>query len=240
MKFHKSLPTILCLSPALALSFLGAGCNKKPEGDMERSSYFIGQQIGLNLKRQGVGLKKAELVQGLSDALDGKPSQLNEQEMQAAQQNFNNAVNAKIKETEQNNIKAAEKFLEDNKKNPDWKTTESGLQYKVLKEGSGHAPGAKSTVVVHYTGTLIDGTKFDSSRDRAGPAEFRVDGVIAGWTEALQMMKPGAHWVVLLPPHLAYGASGSGPIPPNSVLLFDMELLGVKGGGGDAAPKGKK
>jgi FKBP-type peptidyl-prolyl cis-trans isomerase len=224
----------------LALFTALPGCNKKPEGDLERSSYFIGQQIGQNLKKQNLNLKQTELLQGITDALEGKNARLSETEMQAAQNNFNKLVNSKIKETEDKNKKSAEQFLEENKKNAGWATTASGLQYKVLKEGSGKSPGEKSTVQVHYTGTLLDGTKFDSSRDRTQPGLFKVDGVIPGWTEALKLMKPGAHFVVVLPPQLAYGPTGAGPIPPNSVLVFDMELLAVNDGDQPAKQDKKK
>ncbi len=117
-----------------------------------------------------------------------------------------------------------------NKSNPAVKTTESGLQYEIVKEGAGANPKDTDIVKVHYTGTLMDGTKFDSSVDRGQPVEFPVTGVIPGWTEALKLMKPGAKWKLYIPAKLAYGPQGRPSIPPNSVLIFDVELLETKTG----------
>jgi FKBP-type peptidyl-prolyl cis-trans isomerase FklB len=124
-----------------------------------------------------------------------------------------------------------EKFLADNKKKEGIKTTASGLQYKVIKDGTGKTPKATDTVSTHYRGTLISGKEFDSSYKRGEPAEFPVNGVIKGWTEALQLMKEGAKWQLFIPSELAYGERGAGQdIGPNSTLIFDIELLSVKAG----------
>lgn len=125
------------------------------------------------------------------------------------------------------NLTKAQQFLEQNKQEPDVQVTESGLQYKVLEEGSGASPSADDTVRVHYRGTLLDGTEFDSSYARGEPAEFGVSQVISGWTEALQKMKVGGKWKLWIPPSQAYGARGQGPIPPNSLLVFEVELLDI-------------
>ena len=127
------------------------------------------------------------------------------------------------------NKKEGEAFLAANAKKPGVKTTKSGLQYKVIKEGTGAVPKATDTVKTHYTGTLVDGTKFDSSVDRGEPAVFGVTQVIPGWTEALQLMKVGSKWQLAIPWDIAYGADGGGRMPPNSVLVFDIELLGIEG-----------
>ncbi len=129
-----------------------------------------------------------------------------------------------------NPTEKAEKFLMDNKAKEGVKTLASGLQYKVLKEGTGKTPKASDTVVTHYRGTLLDGKEFDSSYKRNEPAEFPVGGVIKGWTEALQLMKEGDKWMLFIPPNLAYGARGTpgGPIGPNETLIFEIELLKVK------------
>jgi len=121
-------------------------------------------------------------------------------------------------------------FLEENSSRPNVVTTSTGLQYIVLKEGGGVKPSSSSTVVTHYQGEFVDGTVFDSSRQRGAPATFSVGGVIKGWTEALQLMNEGSHWRLFIPPELAYGArgAGGGRIPPDSVLIFDIELLEVK------------
>ena len=123
--------------------------------------------------------------------------------------------------------KEGEAFLAANAKAPGVKTTKSGLQYKVLKDGTGKSPAKTDTVTTHYKGTLIDGTQFDSSYDRNKPASFQVDGVIKGWTEALQMMKEGSKWQLFIPWDLAYGPEGRPGIPPNATLVFEVELLKV-------------
>ena len=126
------------------------------------------------------------------------------------------------------NLKAGEDFLAANAKKEGVKTTASGLQYKVIKSGSGPSPKPTDTVKVHYNGTLIDGTVFDSSIRRGSPATFPVNGVIPGWTEALQLMKVGDKWQLFIPAKLAYGEQGPGPIGPNATLIFDVELLGIE------------
>lgn len=219
---------LISLLGCLACTFALFACSKKLESDQQKASYFIGQQIGNNLKKQNLSFDQSLVLEGLLDAMKGKDSRLDPKQMAEAQQIFNRMVIGKAQEVEKQNLKTATEFLEANKKNPGWVTTASGLQYKVLKAGKGKKPKATDTVVVHYVGTLHDGTKFDSSRDRGQPAEFKVNGVIKGWSEALQLMNEGSHWIIVLPASLAYGPSGNGPIPPNAVLMFDVELLKVK------------
>lgn len=210
-----------------ALTILAVGCSDKPTGDKQTASYYLGHTMGQNLRKQNLDIDQKEVVHGLRDGLNGKEAALNEAELSAAQQAFTKMAAQKNQELQQANAEKAAKFLEDNKKNEGWKVTASGLQYKVLKEGTGKVPTDTSTVTVHYIGTLVDGTKFDSSRDRTAPAEYKLNAVIKGLREALSMMKEGSHWVVLLPPDLAYGPAGNGPIPPNSVLMYDLEVLKV-------------
>lgn len=223
---------ITMISKALTLttfaSFLVACPAKKPETDTAKASYFLGQQIGQNLRKQNLQLDRGLIMQGLSDALGNKESLLSKEEIQAAQQILSRMASEQMAEIQKVSLKTATEFLEANKKNPGWLTTASGLQYKVLKEGKGRKPKATDTVSVHYVGTLHDGTKFDSSRDRGTPAEFKMNAMIKGMAEALLLMPEGSHWVILLPSSLAYGPSGSGPIPPNAVLMFDVELLKIK------------
>jgi FKBP-type peptidyl-prolyl cis-trans isomerase FklB len=136
------------------------------------------------------------------------------------------AVQQELKEKAEKNLVESEKFLAENKAKEGVKTTASGLQYKVLKEGEGPSPKVGDTVTVNYRGTLIDGTQFDSSYDRGEPATFPLTGVIPGWTEALQLMKKGSKWMLYIPPNLAYGERGAGNrIPPNSTLIFEVELI---------------
>lgn len=206
------------------------GCDKKAKlnTDQEKASYAIGQQIGKSLKMQNADVVINSLVGGMQDALDGKDGKLKPEEMQAALQKMQEGAMKKAMEQAEVNQKKGDEYLATNKAKSGVKTTDSGLQYEVVKEGSGNSPKDTDTVKVHYTGTLITGEKFDSSRDRNEPAEFPVNGVIPGWTEALKLMKPGAQWKLVIPSKLAYGPQGRPGIPPNSTLVFDVELLEVK------------
>ena len=198
----------------------------------QKSSYAIGMDIGANFKRQEIDVDSKALAAGIADALAGK-AQLSDAEQRQVLTELRTQLmgkaEARQKEAGDKNQKDGEKFLAENKKKDGVKTTASGLQYKVLKSGSGKTPKATDTVKVHYQGTLIDGTVFDSSIERGEPATFPVNGVIPGWTEVLQLMKEGDKWQVVIPSQLAYGAQGAGPkIGPNSTLIFDVELLSVE------------
>src|SRR5207302_10437867 len=149
---------------------------------------------------------------------------------------FEKDMEQKQKEAGDKNKAEGTKFLEENKKKESVKTTASGLQYKVLKDGNGAQPKKTDTVTVNYRGTLINGTEFDSSYKRGQPATFPVNGVIPGWSEALGLMKPGAKWELFVPPQLAYDMQSRPPIPPGSLLIFEVELLSVKGAGTPAPP----
>jgi FKBP-type peptidyl-prolyl cis-trans isomerase len=197
--------------------------------DEEKVSYAIGQQIGGNMKSQGIPINTRVLAASIEDAFSGKPSQMKPEEMQAAMMKMRESMMARQEAAGKENKEKGAKFLEENKKKPNVKVTASGLQYEIVSEGKGNAPKASDTVKVHYTGTLIDGTKFDSSHDRNEPAVFPVGGVIRGWTEALQLMKPGAKYKLAIPSELAYGEQGRPGIPPNSVLQFEVELIEVQG-----------
>ena len=200
----------------------------------QKISYAIGMDIGSNLKRQEIDVDPKILAAGIADALTGK-LQLTDAEAKQVINEFRTQMMAKMeskqKEAGDKNIKAGEDFLAANAKKEGVKTTASGLQYKVLKagDGKGKTPKPTDTVKVHYHGTLIDGTVFDSSVDRGQPATFPVNGVIAGWTEVLQLMKEGDKWQVYIPSKLAYGERGAGgQIGPNSALIFEVELLSVE------------
>ena len=201
-----------------------------------RISYTIGVNIGQDFKSQKMDVDPDILLMGLKDSVSGKELQLTEEEMVQEIQNFQQEMQAKmIAEMEEKSTKnkaAGEAFLAENAKQEGVVVTESGLQYKVLEPGAGNSPGLADVATVHYRGTLIDGTQFDSSYDRGQPATFPVGGVIAGWTEALQLMKPGAKWQLFIPAALAYGERGAGQdIGPNATLLFDVELISVEKGG---------
>ena len=226
----KKQATLALTAVAAVASVALVGCDKKAKlnTDQEKASYAIGQQIGKSLKMQNADVVMPSLVGGMQDALDGKEGKLKPEEMQGALQKMQEGAMKKAMEQADANGKKGDEFLASNKTKAGVKTTDSGLQYEVVKEGSGNSPKDTDTVKVHYTGTLITGEKFDSSRDRNEPAEFPVNGVIPGWTEALKLMKPGAQWKLVIPAKLAYGPQGRPGIPPNSTLLFDVELLEVK------------
>ncbi|MDT8443515.1 MAG: FKBP-type peptidyl-prolyl cis-trans isomerase [Desulfuromonadales bacterium] len=200
-----------------------------------RISYTIGVNIGKDFKTQKMDIDADILLLGLKDSMDGKELRLTDEEMTSAIESFQEEMQAKITaEMEAMVVKnkaEGEAFLAENAKKEGVVVTDSGLQYKVLEPGEGDAPEATDVVTVHYRGTLIDGTQFDSSYDRGQPATFPVGGVIAGWTEALQLMKPGATWQLVIPAELAYGERGAGQvIGPNATLLFDVELISVEKG----------
>lgn len=195
----------------------------------EKISYIIGRDMATNLKKQGIDIDAGSFMSGLKEVLEGKPSSLSQQEVQQAMMALQQEMTQKQSASGSENKEAGEAFLAENKNKEGVKTLPSGLQYQVLEEGSGKSPSAADTVTTHYHGTLIDGTVFDSSYERGQPATFPVNGVIAGWTEALQLMKEGAKWRLFIPSELAYGAQGAGgDIGPNSTLIFDVELISVK------------
>jgi FKBP-type peptidyl-prolyl cis-trans isomerase len=197
----------------------------------QKTSYAIGLDIATSLKRQDIDVDVKALAAGLTDEFAGKPG-LTEEEQKAVILDLQKTARSKAEEKQkaaaETNLKAGEAFLAANAKKEGVKTTASGLQYKVVKSGTGPSPKLTETVKVHYTGTLIDGTVFDSSVQRGTPATFPVNGVIPGWTEALQLMKVGDKWQVFIPAKLAYGEHGPRSIGPNSTLIFDVELLGIE------------
>jgi FKBP-type peptidyl-prolyl cis-trans isomerase FklB len=202
------------------------------KNDKEKTSYMIGYQIGSNFKRDGLEVDLNLVQAGMKEAIAGDKSPISEDEQKKLMDDLRKSLTAKAeakqKEEGDKNKKAGADFLAKNKKEKGVTTLPSGLQYKVVTEGKGDSPKATDTVKVHYKGTLTDGTEFDSSYKRGQPAEFPVNGVIKGWTEALQLMKPGSKWQLWIPSDLAYGDRGMGDkIGPNSVLVFDVELLEV-------------
>jgi len=208
----------------------GAPMELKTQKD--KASYSIGVSIGKNLKDQKVEIQTDILVKGLLDAYTGAKTQLTEKEMGDVLTQFQQEIMAKAQEEAAKkggeNKSKGEKFLEDNKNKPGVKTTPSGLQYTVISEGTGPKPTASSTVKVHYTGKLIDGTTFDSSVDRGEPIEFPLNGVIKGWTEGVQLMSKGSKYKFFIPSDLAYGDRGAGnAIGPNETLVFEVELLDI-------------
>ena len=210
-------------------------------------SYGLGMDIGRNITNTLIEVDGDALAAGIRAIVSGGKPLLTEQEARDAMNEFRSAMQAKQAERQkmmqEKNKEAGEKskkegvdFLAKNRTAEGVKTNASGLQYKVLTQGKGKIPESADTVIAHYRGTLIDGTEFDSSYKRGEPSKFPVRGVIKGWTEALQMMPVGSKWQLFIPSELAYGEPGRPPsIPPNSVLLFDLELVGIEGE--DGKPK---
>ena len=220
---------IIIVSASL-IAFPLFGQEKSPQlkDQKDKVSYSIGMQIGFNLKRQKVDINSDVLAAGIKDSLADKP-QLTPDQVKDVMAQFEKDMEQKQKQLGEKNKTEGVKFLEENKSKPGVKTTASGLQYKVEKEGTGAPPKATDMVTVNYRGTLIDGTEFDSSYKRGQPATFPVNGVIKGWTEALQLMKKGAKYQLFIPSNLAYGERAMGPdIGSNSTLIFEVELMDVK------------
>jgi FKBP-type peptidyl-prolyl cis-trans isomerase FklB len=195
-----------------------------------RLSYGIGMNLGMQWRDQDVDVDPDILLQGMKDAMRGGPLRMTEDEMRqtltAYQEEHRARLTAKRQQMAATNLAQSREFLDQNRSQPGVVELPSGLQYRVLEEGEGEAPRPTDLVTVHYRGTLIDGTEFDSSHRRGQPANFNVSNVIPGWTEGLQLMKPGARYEFFIPPNLAYGERGSGPIiGPNAALIFNVELI---------------
>jgi FKBP-type peptidyl-prolyl cis-trans isomerase FklB len=208
----------------------------KIEDEKDKVNYSLGYQIGGDLKRQGVELQAELVVKEIQDAIAGTNPRLTPQEMRTVLVDLKKRIEKTERENSMKdrvkNQAEGEAFLTENARKEGIQVLPSGLQYRVVREGSGAAPKATDTVTVNYRGTHIDGAEFDSSYKRNKPASFRVDRVIPGWTEALQLMKEGARWDLFLPAKLAYGERGAGTgIPPNSALIFEVELISVAAGG---------
>lgn len=196
--------------------------------DETRVSYGIGRQLGDQLRdNPPPGVSLDAILAGLTDAFGGLPSRVSQEEMAASFKVIREVMQAEAAAKAEAAAGAGKQYLAENGKREGVTTLESGLQFEVITQGEGAQPSRESNVRTHYHGMLIDGTVFDSSYDRGEPAEFPVGGVIAGWTEALQLMKAGSKWRLHVPSELAYGAQGVGSIPPHSVLVFDVELLDV-------------
>jgi FKBP-type peptidyl-prolyl cis-trans isomerase FklB len=216
--------------------------------DKDKVSYILGVDIGRTLQRLQLDLNQDALSQGITDVLGNKPMAMNDQELQQTLQAFQQKMMQKQQEAmskKQEEMKAVaeknkaegKKFLEDNAKKADVKTTPSGLQYKVIKAGNGDKPKDTDVVETNYRGTTIDGKEFDSSAKHGSSFSFPVNGVIKGWSEALKMMPVGSEWQLYIPADLAYGDEGYGEdIAPGSTLVFDVQLLGIKKNAGNTPP----
>jgi FKBP-type peptidyl-prolyl cis-trans isomerase len=228
----------IALRPALAAAMLialvasPAFAVDKLTTDKEKASYMVGMDMAQGLQPIKEELDVAIVLQALETSLKGGKALLTAEEAAAVKQEFMRKLQAeqatKTKAAAEKNKAEGDKFMAENKKKAGVKVTPSGLQYIVLKQGTGKKPSANDQVKVHYVGTLIDGTKFDSSYDRGQPAQFPLNGVIKGWTEALQLMTVGSKYKLFIPPELGYGEQDPpGPIGPNSTLVFEVELVEV-------------
>lgn len=226
-----------CMCVALAVSVLGtAACNSgggaRLSNFQDSSSYAIGMNMGTSLKRTQADVDVGALVQGLRDVLEDRDGRLTQDQAAAVLQQLTQELEQGAAEAREmlseRNQQEGNTFREENGARDAVTTTRSGLQYEVLEQGSGPKPTAASRVRVHYRGTLVDGKEFDSSYGR-DPVSFRLNGVIPGWTEALQLMPVGSKYRIVLPPELGYGARGAPPdIGPHATLIFDVELLGIE------------
>jgi len=222
----------LVIGIVLATSLAFAQDEQELKTQKDKLSYAIGADMGTGLKKNAIDVDPDIVMRGIKDVLNGsKPLMTNEEVrsvLMAAQKDLQAKQQERMKTLGEKNKLDGEAFLAKNKKKKGVTVLPSGLQYKVITEGKGESPKATDTVTVNYKGTLIDGTEFDSSYKRGEPATFPVNGVIKGWTEALQLMKEGAKWQLFIPADLAYGERGGGPIGPNSVLIFEVELISIK------------
>lgn len=221
------LPVYALLLGLGAAPLLAAEGSVNLTDEKERISYYLGVNFGSNIKKEDIEVNVPTVIKGLEDSLAGNPK-MTEAEMRETLALLQAQVMTNRQLRAQANKAKGQKWLEENATKPGVKKTASGLQYKIIEEGSGESPKATDEVSVKYTGKLIDGTVFDSTDNRGGqPAKFRVDRVVRGWTEALQMMKKGAKWELYIPSELAYGERGQRTIPPNSTLIFEVELVDI-------------
>jgi FKBP-type peptidyl-prolyl cis-trans isomerase FklB len=225
---------------AIALCIVLTSCTNNAQDNVELKSskdsvsYAIGVQIGTSFRTQEIDIDRDILMAALNHSMNDTNQVLNEEQVMAVMNSFQMEMAAKQQEKQMKagaeNKEIGVAFLAENAKKEGVKVTASGLQYKVITEGTGAIPTKEDKVVCHYTGKLIDGKKFDSSLDRGEPATFPVTGVIAGWTEALQIMPVGSKWILYIPSELGYGERGAGgDIGPNATLIFELELLSIEG-----------
>lgn len=229
---------------ALAMTGIVAGCSTQSEAPSdpkldstdEKVSYGMGLVLGERMNNDLPNLQMDQFLQGIQHghAGDDEAKRMNREEIQQAlmkyQQSLQEEQGKQVEELAQKNMEAGKTFLAENAERDGIQTTESGLQYEVLEEGDGEQPGSTDTVQVHYTGELLSGEVFDSSRERGEPVSFGLNQVIPGWTEGLQLMSEGARYKLYIPSDLAYGPGGNRSIGPNETLVFDVELLAINPG----------
>jgi len=220
----------------LGIIFLSAACFAAETPDLKdqtnKESYSLGYQFGQSLKQQGLSINLGAYTAGVQDSLSGTKPRLSQEEVNKTVSDVQSRVMAarqkEWRARAEKNRSDGKAYLDANGKKEGVKTLPSGLQYKVLAEGKGKTPKATDEATVHYRGAFIDGTEIDNSYKKGNPLTMKVNGVIRGWSEALQLMKEGSTWQLFIPPDLAYGERGTNRIPPNSTLVFDIELISVK------------
>lgn len=228
-------------APAAKTASTDANAIPGLKDEKERVSYMIGLQMGQSLKEIKDEVDLPTIQKAMRTVVEGGKPLMTDQQAMQVREAFMQKMQMKMMQQQMElagkNAKAGQEFLARNAKAPGVKTTASGLQYQVITEGTGPKPKATDTVTVHYTGTLIDGTKFDSSYDHGGPATLPLQAVVPGWREGIQLMGVGSKYRLWIPASLGYGATGTpgGPIPPNATLVFEVELLGIGKGGAPAA-----
>ena len=235
-KYTMKIIRSVCLLMCIQFSIPSASAQTPLNNKVDSLSYALGRDLGGNLMKSGLENINIELVRkGLEAAMGAEQvSQLSDAEvrqmMRLLQVEARAIVEKKNKAIADKNLAEGQAFLEANGTKEGVVTTESGLQYVILRAGEGTSPTAQDKVEVHYEGRLLDGTVFDSSYEKGVAAVFSVGGLVKGWTEALQLMKPGARWQLFVPPHLGYGQRGTpgGPIGPNATLVFELELIGIE------------
>jgi FKBP-type peptidyl-prolyl cis-trans isomerase FklB len=239
IKYMKATLLAVIFSVGIAAPLFADGTNVLGD-DKSKASYAVGMMLGHNWQQQGIDVDLDMVLRGLKDVQSGGTTLLTPQEMQETLKEFQQNMAAKQEKVRAEqaikNKTDGEAFLAANKKNPDVNTLPDGLQYKVITPGFGAMPSPEDTVTVNYRGTFLDGTEFDSSYKRGQPAQFEVGHVIHGWTEALTQMKVGSKWQLFIPSELAYGEQGNRGIPPNSTLIFEVELLGTQAAPPPPAP----
>ena len=221
---------LLLAAAIVLLTSFAAAAQKAPEfnNDKDKFSYALGMNLGQNLRKQGLELDPAVLMKAFADSFNGTKTAMTDQEMGTVLMAAAQEIPKMQAEKSAAAQKEGEAFLAANKTKDGVMALPSGLQYKILKEGTGEKPSLDDTVVCNYKGTLINGTEFDASEKHGGPVTFPVKAVIAGWTEALQLMPAGSKWQLFVPSNLAYGTQGPGDIGANATLIFEVELVSVK------------
>jgi FKBP-type peptidyl-prolyl cis-trans isomerase FklB len=226
------LKLFLSLLGVFMLFSVGLAEEKQKLNDWkDKESYSLGYQFGQSLKDQGLEISLDVYTAGIRDALGGKDPLMSQEEIRSTvvevQKRVMAARQKEMKERAEKNLADSKAFMEANKNKDGVKTLPSGLQYKILEEGTGRIPKKADTVTVQYRGTLMDGKELDSSYSRGKPQTLQVDKVTPGWAEALQLMKEGSKWQLFIPPELGYGEQVVGSIPPNSILIFEVELISI-------------